>query len=72
VAAIKAGDPKIALSNFDYASVLTESFVLGNAAIRSGKAFDYDPETGTVKDPDAAKFFKYERRKGWDLIGATA
>ncbi len=72
VEAIKANKHELALSNFDYASLLTESFLLGNVAIRSGKAFDYDGETGTVKDPDAAKYVKYERRKGWDLIGVTA
>jgi predicted dehydrogenase len=72
VEAIKANKPEIALSNFAYASMLTESFLLGNCAIRSGKTFAYDPENGTIKDPDAAKFFRYERRKGWDLIGDKA
>jgi predicted dehydrogenase len=72
VEAIKAGNHKLAFSNFDYASLLTESFVLGNVAIRSGKSFDYDGETGTVKDADAARYLKYDRRKGWDLLGASA
>jgi hypothetical protein len=67
--AIKAGDPKKALSNFDYASYLTAAFVLGNVAIRTGKAFEFDGETLTAKgNPDAAKYIKEEYRKGWDLL----
>jgi predicted dehydrogenase len=72
VEAIKAGKPEIALSNFEYASRLTESFLLGNCAIRSGKTFAYDAESGQITDPDAARFFRYERRKGWDLIDGKA
>src|SRR5579883_1370923 len=44
VEAIKAGKPEKALSNFDYASMLTASFLLGNVAIRAGKAFAFDAE----------------------------
>jgi predicted dehydrogenase len=72
VEAIKAGKPEIALSNFEYASRLTESFLLGNCAIRSGKGFAYDAEHGIIRNPDAARFFRYERRKGWDLIDGKA
>jgi hypothetical protein len=45
---------------------------LGNCAIRSGKGFAYDAERGIIRDPDAARFFRYERRKGWDLIDGKA
>src|SRR5262249_18884528 len=48
VAAIRAGKPSLALSDFDYASTLTESMLLGNVAVRLGKAIDYNPETGEV------------------------
>jgi predicted dehydrogenase len=73
VKAIKAGKADIALSNFDYASHLTESFLLGNVAIRSGKTFEYDGETGKVKNcPEAEKFISVEYRKGWDLLGERA
>jgi predicted dehydrogenase len=72
VEAIRAGKPSIALSNFDYASYLTESFLLGNCAIRSGKSFEYDPATGKVKDcPEAEKYLHVEYRKGWDLLNAS-
>jgi predicted dehydrogenase len=73
IAAVKAGKPSVALSNFDYASHLTESFLLGNVAIRSGKAFEYDGETGHVKNcPEAEKFISWEYRKGWDWLGEKA
>ena len=73
VEAIKAGKPETALANFDYASLLAAAFLLGNVAIRSGKAFDFDAEKLEPKDcPEAAKYIKYEYRKGWDLIGESA
>jgi predicted dehydrogenase len=73
VQAIKENKPALALSNFDYAALLTEAFLLGNVAIRTGKAFDWDGEKGLASgNPDAQKFIKGEYRKGWDLIGDKA
>jgi predicted dehydrogenase len=73
VEAIKANKPSHALANFDYASYLTEAFLLGNVAIRSGKEFEYDGETGTVKgSPEAAKYITKEYRKGWDWLNGKA
>ena len=70
VEAIKAGKPEVALSNFEYASMLTAAFVLGNVAIRTGKAFDFDGETLTASgNPEAARYIKSEARKGWELEG---
>ncbi len=69
VEAIKANDPKKALSNFDYAALLTAAFLLGNVAIRAGKAFDFDGETLECKGcPEAARYIKQEARKGWELV----
>ena len=69
VAAIKAGKPEIALSNFDYASYLAGAFVLGNVAIRTGKEFEFDAETLECKgNKDAAQYIKYEYRKGWNML----
>ncbi|MDB5312574.1 MAG: iolG 11 [Gemmataceae bacterium] len=73
VDAIKAGKPELALSNFDYAGLLTAAFLLGNVAIRTGKPFAWDGEACKTKDlPEAEKFIRREYRKGWDLLGATA
>ena len=68
VAAIRAGKPALALSNFDYASTLTESMLLGNIATRSGQAFDYNPETGEIAgNSEASRFLKPSIRKGWEI-----
>jgi predicted dehydrogenase len=69
VEAIKAGKPEMALSNFDYAGLLTASFLLGNVAVRCGKAFDWDGEKGVASAKEAAPFVRRQYRKGWDLIG---
>lgn len=56
------------LSNFDYASVLTESMLLGNVAVRLGKSIDYNGSTGKVTNlPEAAKLIARSRRSGWEL-----
>lgn len=66
--AIKANTPSIAMSNFDYAGVLTEAVLLGNVAIRTGKMLEYDGDTGTVTNcPDAAQYLKRDYRKGWEI-----
>jgi predicted dehydrogenase len=73
VEAIKTGDPKKALSNFDYASYLTAAFLLGNVAIRTGKAFEFNGETLEAKGcPEAAQYIKAEYRKGWDMLEGRA
>jgi len=69
VEAIKAGKPELALSNFDYASLLTAAFLLGNVAIRTGKAFNFDGEKCAADIKEAAPLIRREYRKGWDLIG---
>ncbi len=69
VLAIKKKDPKIALSNFDYAGMLTEAFLLGNVAIRAGgKKLLWDgPGFKITNDSDADKLLKREYRVGWKL-----
>lgn len=70
VDAIKAGKPELALSNFDYAGLLTAAFLLGNVAVRTGKPFSWDGEACQAKDsPEAMKYVRRQYRKGWDLIG---
>jgi predicted dehydrogenase len=68
VAAIRAGKPEIALSNFDYSATLTEAMLLGNIAVRSGEAFDYNPETGEISGSSkASQYLKPYFRKGWEI-----
>ena len=68
VEAIRAGKPTIALSNFDYASTLTESMLLGNVAVRSGESIDYDPATGRITNSStASQYLKPYFRKGWEI-----
>lgn len=56
------------LSNFDYASVLTEAMLLGNVALRTGKSIDYDGEKGQVTNlPESAKLIDIPSRTGWAL-----
>jgi hypothetical protein len=68
VEAIQAGKPSAALSNFDYAALLTSSFLLGNVAIRTGRPVEWDAATLTARGGDGvAALIKPEYRKGWDL-----
>ncbi len=56
------------LSNFGYASVLTESLLLGNVALRVGKKIEWDAEHMEAKGcPEAAPFIHPEFRTGWTL-----
>ena len=73
VEAIKANKPELALSNFDYASLLAAAFLLANVAVRTGKPFTWDGEKCVaIGNSDAAKYIHREYRKGWDLIGYNA
>jgi predicted dehydrogenase len=72
VEAIKAGKPELALSNFDYAGLLTAAFLLGDVAIRTGQPFSWDGEACKAALPEAMKYVRREYRKGWDLIGYNA
>lgn len=68
VEAIKAGKPEIAYSNFDIASLLTEAFLLGNVAIRTGKALDWDgPGLKVTNVPEANALIQTEYRRGWEV-----
>jgi predicted dehydrogenase len=66
VAAIKGGMP--ALSNFDYAAMLTETILLGNVAMRAQKKLMWDgPNMKFTNAPEAEKFLHREYREGWKL-----
>ena len=68
VEAIKAGKPELAYSNFDYASLLTEAFLLGNVAIRTGKKLEWDgPGLKVTNYPEANQYIQTEYRRGWEV-----
>jgi predicted dehydrogenase len=56
------------LSEFGYASRLTESLLLGNLALRVGKTIEWSPGATHARGcPEADPFIKPEFRKGWSL-----
>ena len=55
IAACKGGPA--AMSNFDYAGLLTEAMLLGNVAIRAGKPIEWDGEKLKIKNaPEAEQY----------------
>ena len=62
-------DPsKPAMSNFEYAGLLTETILLGNIALRTGLRIEWDGPNMKPTNCDAAKdLIHYEYRKGWEL-----
>jgi predicted dehydrogenase len=68
VEAIRNGKPETALSNFDYAAMLTETILLGNVAIRVGKKLEWDgPNLRVTNCPEAAPYIKRQYRKGYEV-----
>lgn len=64
--ACKGGPP--AMSNFDYASALTETALLGNLAILTGERINWDAtRMKAVNCLKADKFIHPTYRKGWKL-----
>jgi predicted dehydrogenase len=56
------------LSNFGYASVLTESLLLGDVALRAGGTIEWDHAAmRATNNPDAARFVRPTFRQGWNL-----
>jgi predicted dehydrogenase len=55
-------------SNFGYASVLTETLLLGSVAIRTGKDFEWDAANMRATNcPEAAALIRPTFREGWVL-----
>jgi predicted dehydrogenase len=64
--ACKGGPP--AMSNFDYASALTETALLGNLAIITGERINWDARRmRAVNSPKADKLVRPTYRQGWTL-----
>jgi hypothetical protein len=54
-------------SNFQYASRLTETCLLGNVAIRAGQSIQWNAEQMKITNVDAAnQFLTREYRRGWE------
>jgi hypothetical protein len=69
VHAIRENKPSLALSNFDYAALLTETILLGNIGIRfQGQQLQWDgPDMKFTNLPEANRYLKMEYRDGWTL-----
>ncbi len=68
IEAIRANKPAHALSNFAYASTVTEAMLLGNVAVRSGETIEYDPASGRITNSSSAsQYLKPYFRKGWEI-----
>ncbi len=66
IAACKGGPAT--MSNFDYASELTEAVLLGNVALRMGKRVEWDARNMRAKGaPEADAYIRAEYRQGWSL-----
>ena len=63
--AIRANDPKLAGSNFEYSVPFTEMVSLGTMAILAGGKFTWDPEAMTTKSAAADKLLYPTYRRGW-------
>lgn len=64
--AIRGGEP--AMSNFDYASALTEFALLGNLAVLVGEPIYWDSKAmRAINCPKADYFINTPYRKGWKL-----
>jgi hypothetical protein len=56
------------MSNFNYASRLTETMILGNLALRAGSRIEWDAKNQVVtNNPGANKFVKREYRAGYSV-----
>jgi predicted dehydrogenase len=66
VEAIRRNDPALASTNFDYSAGLTESVLVGNLAIRSGKSLGWDAAKMRATDNDLANtYITPPAREGW-------
>lgn len=66
IRACKGGEP--AMSNFDYASELTEFILLGNLAIIAGEPIYWDSKNmRAINCPKAEELVRRPYRKGWTL-----
>ncbi len=65
--AIKANNPKLALSNFEHAGNFTEAILMGNIAMRVGEGFDWNAKKLQSSNKKATAFATKEYRAGWEI-----
>jgi predicted dehydrogenase len=66
IAGCKGGP--MSLSNFDYASRLTEAMLVGVLAVRLGKKIEWDTDKMQATNaPEAAPIIRREYRRGWTV-----
>ena len=65
--AIKANNPKLALSNFEHAGNFTEAILMGNIAMRVGEGFDWNAKKLQSSNKKATAFATKEYRAGWEV-----
>ena len=65
-AAIRANNPALAGSNFEYSVPFTETVCLGSMAILVGKKFTWDAEAMRTSLPEADALLYPKYRKGWN------
>lgn len=54
--------------DFQYGALLTETCLLGNVALRAGKAIQWNGESGEiVGNPEARRYLTRPYRQGWEL-----
>jgi hypothetical protein len=68
VKAIKAGDPSMAMSNFDYAGRLTETVLLGTVALKAGTKIEWDAHGLRARHSSAAdQYLRRHYRNGYTI-----
>lgn len=67
VKAIREGNPKLPMSNFDYSGNMTEAILLGNVAMRAGGKFTWDAKNMKTDRPDTDKLISKVYRGGWEV-----
>lgn len=68
VDACLANKPGTTGSTFDYSCPMTESVLLGNVALRTGKKIEWDSRRmRAVGCPEADQYIRHHYRKGWSL-----
>jgi hypothetical protein len=66
ISACKAGRQPCA--SFEHSAPLTETVLLGNVALRSGKPIDWDSRKMQITGAtEANRFIRREYREGWTL-----